>query len=503
MEAFNHGALELLTTGLWRSTKPLNRHKLGQLASLRGEMAPLIGPYEGYDVFLEGVRGLACLPVAGWSLFHVRLDDLVSGTPKSMVMALDIAETMQTKPQGGQGGAVLVVVETAGSLYLCLSTSGKSQAVLLSGEKFKSRPLNFAAALDPSLAAVALNILDVGPDDVLLDPCCGTGTILLGALERGAKTVGCDQSFKFSCGSRANLDYLGFASVGGGALRASANWNGMCAVAHHDARQSFSQEFQSLPTPTVLVTNVPHGRFCRSFRVCFSLSCTFTSLACSLARSLSCSLAESLSRCLAVSHSGSLALSLSRSLTLSPSCCLSLSLSRSLDLSLSRSLTVLLSHCLALSLSRSFSLSLSRSLVLFLSRARALSLSRSLALSLSRSLVVLHSRALSLFLSRSLALSLSHSPLALTLSLSLALSLFSSLALWLSRSLALSLSGSLALLLSRSLALLLSRSLALSLSRSLALSLSRSLALSLSRSLALSLSSSLALWLAPPWGGYD
>ena len=213
------------------------RQRLGQLASLRGEMAPLTGPYSDMESFLESVQQLPRLPVDGWSLFHVRLDNLERGTPKSMVLALEIAQAMHTKPHGGKGGGVLVVVETKASLYLCLATQSRSTAVLLTPAVFKSRPFNFAAALDPALAAVALNKLCVGRHDVLLDPCCGTGTVLVGGIERGAQVIGCDQSFKFAVGSRANLDYFGFASVGGGALRSRTGWDGACAVAHHDARQ--------------------------------------------------------------------------------------------------------------------------------------------------------------------------------------------------------------------------------------------------------------------------
>jgi tRNA G10 N-methylase Trm11 len=176
-------------------------------------------------------------------------------------MALHIADAMQTKPGGGQGGSVLVVVETSARLWFCLATAARSDAVLLSSA-FKSRPFTFGAALDPALAAVALNVLEVGADDVVLDPCTGTGTLLVGAVERGATTIGLDQNLKFAFGCRANLDHLGLASVGGGFLRqhASTAWDGRCAVANHDARVPFAPEFPSLPTPTAIVTNVPHGR---------------------------------------------------------------------------------------------------------------------------------------------------------------------------------------------------------------------------------------------------
>ena len=74
-----------------------------------------------------------------------------------------------------------------------------------------------------------------------------------------------------SCGSKvtlvfnsANLDWLGFGNhTGGGVLRwppcPAAVWQ--CAVANHDARFSPSLEMPGLPTPTVVVTNMPHGRY--------------------------------------------------------------------------------------------------------------------------------------------------------------------------------------------------------------------------------------------------
>ena len=57
MRAFDDGALEMVCPGLWKSSEPLDRHRLGLAAALRGEMAPLLGPYGEVDVFLEAVRG--------------------------------------------------------------------------------------------------------------------------------------------------------------------------------------------------------------------------------------------------------------------------------------------------------------------------------------------------------------------------------------------------------------------------------------------------------------
>jgi len=111
------------------------------------------------------------------------------------------ANAMETKPNGGEGGAVLALLETSQGICVGVSTHSRSPSVLLS-QRFKKRPLNFAAALDPPLAAVALSMLSVGPSDTLLDPCCGTGTVLVGAIERGARAVGFDQAYKFASGTR-------------------------------------------------------------------------------------------------------------------------------------------------------------------------------------------------------------------------------------------------------------------------------------------------------------
>ena len=159
MRAVDRGGLEQITPGLWKSARPLNPDQLGQLASLRGEAVPLLGPYANWHDFLRAIQALPELPVPGWSLYHVRLEKLATGSPHSMEMALATAQAMTTKPAGGRGGAVLVLLETRLSLYLCVSTLGRSTAVLLTPQTFKERPFNFPAALDPMLAAVALNVL--------------------------------------------------------------------------------------------------------------------------------------------------------------------------------------------------------------------------------------------------------------------------------------------------------------------------------------------------------
>ena len=61
------------------------------------------------------------------------------------------------------------------------------------------------AELEPRLARIMINLAMVKEHDTLLDPCCGTGTILLYASYYKINAIGCDISFKQCCYSSSNL----------------------------------------------------------------------------------------------------------------------------------------------------------------------------------------------------------------------------------------------------------------------------------------------------------
>jgi len=74
---------------------------------------------------------------------------------------------------------------------------GRPQADALSG------------MLPPKLAKIMLNLSGAGPNDLLLDPFCGSGTIVSQAIERGQKRIiGCDLSAKAVFDTQKNADWL-------------------------------------------------------------------------------------------------------------------------------------------------------------------------------------------------------------------------------------------------------------------------------------------------------
>eukprot|EP00601_Ochromonadales_sp_CCMP2298_P030169 CAMPEP_0173341986 /NCGR_PEP_ID=MMETSP1144-20121109/9919_1 /TAXON_ID=483371 /ORGANISM="non described non described, Strain CCMP2298" /LENGTH=120 /DNA_ID=CAMNT_0014288455 /DNA_START=65 /DNA_END=424 /DNA_ORIENTATION=+ len=78
------------------------------------------------------------------------------------------------------------------------------------------RPFQYSAALHLELAEAALGILihthrgagEGSAPLTLLDPCCGSGTTLYAALNRGLSVVGRDVNPRCVEGSRNNLQYM-------------------------------------------------------------------------------------------------------------------------------------------------------------------------------------------------------------------------------------------------------------------------------------------------------
>ncbi len=62
------------------------------------------------------------------------------------------------------------------------------------------------AELDAKLARLMINLSGVKEGEILLDPCCGTGTILLYASYHGINAIGCDLSIKMCKASKLNLE---------------------------------------------------------------------------------------------------------------------------------------------------------------------------------------------------------------------------------------------------------------------------------------------------------
>lgn len=79
------------------------------------------------------------------------------------------------------------------------------------GERDFGRPGrdSLSGMLPPKLALMMLNLAKIGPSDTLLDPFCGSGTILTEALNLGVKNViGSDNSEKAIKDTQKNLEWL-------------------------------------------------------------------------------------------------------------------------------------------------------------------------------------------------------------------------------------------------------------------------------------------------------
>ncbi len=69
------------------------------------------------------------------------------------------------------------------------------------------RPFFHPGSMSPKLARCMVNLSRVKENDLLLDPFCGTGGILIEAGFIGCKVIGSDINWKMKNGTKINLDY--------------------------------------------------------------------------------------------------------------------------------------------------------------------------------------------------------------------------------------------------------------------------------------------------------
>lgn len=73
--------------------------------------------------------------------------------------------------------------------------------------KVQFRPFFLPVSLHPKLARALVNLSEIKKNEILLDPFCGTGGIILEAGLIGAKVIGSDVVEKMIIGCRKTLDY--------------------------------------------------------------------------------------------------------------------------------------------------------------------------------------------------------------------------------------------------------------------------------------------------------
>lgn len=101
------------------------------------------------------------------------------------------------------------------------------------------KPYHMSSSLPARLARAMVNL--AYPIKNILDPCCGSGSILLEACTLGITAYGIDKSPKMVSMSRKNLAHFGFDAD----------------VKRGDARQC-------IRTVDAVVTDLPYGRFCHA-----------------------------------------------------------------------------------------------------------------------------------------------------------------------------------------------------------------------------------------------
>ena len=101
------------------------------------------------------------------------------------------------------------------------------------------RPFFYPGSMNPKLARCMVNLSRIKPGELLLDPFCGTGGILIEAGLIGCKVVGSDIYWKMKNGTAINLDYYGITD---------------CRTFHLDVR-----ELKMYEKVSSVVTDPPYG----------------------------------------------------------------------------------------------------------------------------------------------------------------------------------------------------------------------------------------------------
>ena len=121
----------------------------------------------------------------------------------SMELARDIGSAIGGSANLSQPQVTFLAVVTAEKIWFgrCLS---ESDNMWLSHDQ---RPYVTSSSLPARLARVLVNLI-ARPGDRLLDPCCGTGTIVMSAAHSGIRAVGYDNNPRMVGATTKNLNHF-------------------------------------------------------------------------------------------------------------------------------------------------------------------------------------------------------------------------------------------------------------------------------------------------------
>ncbi|MHB1708278.1 MAG: DNA methyltransferase [Thermoplasmataceae archaeon] len=123
--------------------------------------------------------------------------------------------------------------------YLCIIRYDRDRKEL-EQRRAPMRPFFSPVSLHPKFGRYLVNVSMTKPGDLVLDPFCGTGGILIEAAMMGRRIVGSDISLSMVMGARLNLKYFGYSDAK--ILRSSVS------------------ELDLDEKVTAIITDMPYGR---------------------------------------------------------------------------------------------------------------------------------------------------------------------------------------------------------------------------------------------------
>ncbi len=202
----------------------------------------LIGELESSSI-VNGFQRLDYCPfVEDASTFAVKLVDFTGGVRPENIEA-DLGASMKTRDPhltvSLESPDILVAIIVCSTRTLVGAIKPETIRRGWSLRRPRARPFFHPAVLYPKFARALVNLAKVKPGEILLDPFCGTGSILLEAGLVGVHAVGLDINRKMCKGSLLNLSAFGVDHMG---------------VLNSDAARS------SVYRCDAIVTDVPYGR---------------------------------------------------------------------------------------------------------------------------------------------------------------------------------------------------------------------------------------------------
>eukprot|EP00960_Hanusia_phi_P054475 762669-Hanusia_phi.AAC.3 len=181
---------------VWKSPAHIPLRTLEAMTSIRAEIAPLSAHHSTLEGLLEEVRG--------WGLICDRWDLHVERLVKSpasaegdakrknrMEISAMFAGCVVGAPNFDTPNLLFTLFESSRGYMLGMATwSHNDGERSISEVEWSSRPCKFSSALPLLIAEAAVNIAGAKEGDLLLDPCCGSGTILFAVRFRNPETFG-------------------------------------------------------------------------------------------------------------------------------------------------------------------------------------------------------------------------------------------------------------------------------------------------------------------------